>query len=207
MIVATQSVSLIDRFEPSSRPLSEPPAVVVLGRIAVRKGVEDVIAVCEELLERDVDARVRIVGGPSLSSDYTKLLDALPAANSEYFGRIPPSEIPGELARSDLLLQASRYEPFGLTVAEALAAGVPVVATSEVGAIEGVDRSVVTEVAPGDVGAMTSAVADMLSRMRADPAAVRAKARSEAQRLFAPEVVSLQVSRALGELVGRGAKR
>jgi len=43
----------------------------------------------------------------------------------------------GELKRSDMLILASKSEPFGLTVAEALAAGVPVIATSEVGATEG----------------------------------------------------------------------
>jgi glycosyltransferase involved in cell wall biosynthesis len=174
--------------------------VLVLGRIAVRKGIEDVVAVAKTLLARGAGVRIRVVGGPSLWSDYTPLLQELPGQNSEYAGAVPASEVPAELARSDLLLQASTYEPFALTVAEALASGVPVVATSEVGAIERVDRSVAAEVPPGDVEAMAAAIGEMLGRVRSDPAGISAKARSEAERLFAPAVVCGQISEALVRL-------
>ncbi|MGD0452064.1 MAG: glycosyltransferase family 4 protein [Solirubrobacteraceae bacterium] len=197
----------LERFTNSERELGEPPTVLVLGRIAVRKGIEDVVQVARTLLERDVDARMRVVGGPGLWSDYTKLLEDLPPENAEYVRRISPSEIPGELARTDVLLQASKYEPFALTVAEALAAGVPVVATSEVGAIEGVDRSVAIEVEPGDVAGMATAITDMLERVRADAAQTRSLARAEAERLFASEVVCEQISTALVQLVDAGGNR
>jgi glycosyltransferase involved in cell wall biosynthesis len=192
----------LDRFIDGSRELTEPPTVLVLGRISVRKGIEDVVALASTLLERNVDARIRILGGPSLWSDYTKLLEDLPSANAEYAGHVPASEIPVELARSDVLLQASKYEPFGLTVGEALAAGVPVVATSEVGAVEGVDRSVIAEVEPGDVAAMATGIAAMLQRAKEHPDRLSATARAEARRLFATERVCEQVSAALEQLVG-----
>jgi glycosyltransferase involved in cell wall biosynthesis len=193
----------LDRFAEADlqRPLGDPPVVLVLGRIAVRKGVEDVVALAKLLLEQDARVRIRVTGGPSLWSDYTKLLDDLPSGNSEFAGRVPPAEIPAELGRSDLLLQASKYEPFALTVAEALAAGVPVVATSEVGAIEGVDRAVLGEVAPSDVAAMASAIAAMIAKLAADAPRMRSAARAEAERLFAPELVCEQISDALEALV------
>ncbi len=191
----------LERFTTSDGPPGEPARVLVLGRVAVRKGIEDVVAVTRTLLERDAGAHVRVVGGPGLWSDYTKLLEDLPGENAEYLRRIAPAEIPSELARTDVLLQASRYEPFALTVAEALASGVPVVATSEVGAIEGVDGAVAIQVAPGDVGGLATAVTDMLERLRRDPAGIRSTARAEAERLFAPEVVCEQISTALIELV------
>jgi glycosyltransferase involved in cell wall biosynthesis len=194
----------IDRFSETQKPIGEPPTVLVLGRIAARKGIEDVVAVARELLARGAAVRLRVVGGPSLWSDYTRLLDDLPPENAEYVGARPASEIPAELSRSDVLLQASKYEPFALTVGEALAAGVPVIGTSEVGAIEGVDRSVAAEVAPGDVGAMASEIVQMLDRVRADSTRVSALARAEAERLFAPEVVCEQISAALQRLVGAG---
>jgi glycosyltransferase involved in cell wall biosynthesis len=190
----------VERFVGVSRELSRPPTVLVLGRISVRKGVEDVVAVAQALLDGGFAVRVRILGNPSLWSDYTRLLEELPA-NAEYTGRVPPEEIPLELAHSDLLLQASKYEPFGLTVGEALAAGVPVVATSEVGAIEGVDRSVVAEVTPGDVNAMASAIVAMLERSGERRGEMEATARAEASRLFASERVCEQISDALERLV------
>jgi glycosyltransferase involved in cell wall biosynthesis len=197
----------LERFAIVDRPMGEPPTVLVLGRIAVRKGIDDVVAVARTLLERGVDVRFRVVGGPGIWSDYTKLLEDLPGEIAEYVGRISPADIPAELAASDLLLAASRYEPFALTVAEALAAGVPVVATSEVGAIEGVDRSVVAEVQPGDVAGMASAITAMLERARMNPAATRSTARAEAERLFAPSLVCETISTALERVVHDAARR
>jgi glycosyltransferase involved in cell wall biosynthesis len=193
----------LERFTNLEGRTGEPPTVLVLGRVAVRKGIDDVVAVAKTLLDRRVDVRMRVVGGPSLWSDYRKLLEDLPAENAEYVGGRPASEIPAELAKSDILLQASRYEPFGLTVGEALAAGVPVVATTEVGAIEGVDRSVVAEVRPGDVAGLATAIADMLDRVKASSTETSFIARSEAERLFAPEVVCKKISIALEQLVNR----
>jgi glycosyltransferase involved in cell wall biosynthesis len=199
--VVVPNPARVERFAGVDRQLAAPPTVLVLGRISTRKGVDDVLAVARLLLERNVEVRLRLVGGPSLWSDYTKLLEDLPVENAEYVGEVRSSEVPGELARSDLLLQASRYEPFGLTVAEALAAGVPVVATSEVGAIEGVDRAVVTEIEPGDVAGMASAIATMLERFKQEPEQLRTLARAEAQRLFATERVCEMISLALEQLV------
>jgi glycosyltransferase involved in cell wall biosynthesis len=191
----------LDRFQPSARPLGDPPLILVLGRIATGKGIEDVVALARLLHERELDVRIRIVGGTSVWSNYTKLLEDLPP-NAEYAGWVPASEVPLELAASDVLLQASKYEAFALTVAEALAAGVAVVATSEVGAIERVERSVAAEVRPGDVEGMATAITAMLERLRAEPAETRARARAEAERLFAPSVVCAQVSAALQRLTG-----
>jgi glycosyltransferase involved in cell wall biosynthesis len=194
----------LERFADSDRVPAGSPTILVLGRVSVRKGVQDVVAVARVLLERGVNARLRVVGGPSMWSDYTRLLDDLPDANAEYVGRIAPAEIPAELAGSDVLLQASRYEPFGLTVAEALASGVPVVATTAVGAIEGVDSAVLTAVEPGDVAGMVSALTEMLERTRQQPEAIKTTARAEADRLFAADRVCQQVSDALEKLVIRG---
>jgi glycosyltransferase involved in cell wall biosynthesis len=190
-----------ERFAAGDRPLGAPPTVLVLGRIAVRKGIADVVCVARTLHERELDARIRVVGGPSLWSDFTPLLEDLPPEQAEYAGGVPAPEIPQELAGADILLQASRYEPFALTVAEALAAGLPVVATSEVGAIEGVDCAVVAEVAPGDVEGMARAIERMLEQLRTTPVQTRSTARAEARRLFAPEVVCGQISDALERLV------
>ena len=193
----------LERFtEPHlDRAVSHPPIVLVLGRVSARKGVEDVVAVARELLARGTQVRVRVVGGATLWSDYRELMNDLPPENAEYAGRITPAEIPAELTRADVMLAASRYEPFALTVAEALACGVPIVATSEVGAIEGVDRAVVAEVAPGAVATMADGIEALVGRLTADAAPLRATARREAERLFAADRVCAQVSEALQALV------
>lgn len=201
--VRTERFSIREPKRPSSPGVHDgaPPTVLVLGRISARKGIEDVVAVARTLHDRGVDVRLRVVGGPTLWSDYTRLLEDLPSENAEHAGALPASEIPALLRESDILLQASKYEPFGLTVGEALAAGVPVVATTEVGAGENVDRSVLAAVPPGDIEGMVSAIVHMLERLREGPAELQGKARREAERLFAPEVVCEQVSKALERLV------
>ena len=53
----------------------------------------------------------------------------------------------------------------------------------------------------GDVKAMTDAVERLLSELEADPGALRATARREAERLFAADHVCGQISDALQALV------
>jgi glycosyltransferase involved in cell wall biosynthesis len=199
-LVTTNPLRL-DQFTSTGRPLSDPPMILVPTRVSLRKGLEDVVVLARILRDRGVDVRIRIVGGPSTWSDYTKLLDDLPPENAEYGGTILYSDMPAEFERSDIVLLASKYDPCPMSVLEALATGVPVIATSEVGSIEGVDRSVAAEVDPGDVEGMATAITTMLERLRSRPAETRALARAEADRRFAPDVVCEQISDALEELV------
>jgi hypothetical protein len=64
-----------------------------------------------------------------------------------------------------------------------------------------VDRTVAADVAPGDVAGMAMAIATMLERLKASPAETESKARAEAERLFAPELVCQSISAALERLV------
>src|SRR5205823_13428547 len=107
--VVSPSPLRLERFSSIKHRGSDPPRILVLGRVAARKGVEDVLALAHVLLQRRVRARIRVVGGPDLQSDYTGLMAELPSEIAEYAGRIPPPEIPAELARADVLLQPSRY--------------------------------------------------------------------------------------------------
>jgi glycosyltransferase involved in cell wall biosynthesis len=193
----------LERFHSSDRPLAAPPIVLVPTRLSLRKGLEDIAPLARLLSERGVDVKLRIVGGPSTWSDYTKLLEDLPPENCEYGGRIPNKDMPAELQRSDIVFVPSKYDPCPVSVLEALASGVPVVGTSEVGSIEAIDRSVAAEVEPGDVPAMATAIEQMIERLRTSPAQTRALARAEAERRFARDVVCAQISDALEKLVGR----
>ena len=108
--------------------------------------------------------------------------------------------MPGEFARADVMLQASKYDPCPMAVIEALASGVPIVGTAEVGSIEGVDPEVAIVVEPGDVDGLAAGIETMLERMRRDPERMRSLARAEAERRFAPSVVCRQISDALQAL-------
>ena len=192
------------RFRDIKASVGQSPTAVVIGRIAVRKGVEQVVALSHLLKQRGVVIHLRIIGGHSQWSDYRPLLGAVEPTNTTYVGSVAPDEIPEELKHSDMLIQASKYEPFGLTVAEAFAAGVPVIATSEVGAIEGSSDSSALKTPVGDPEALADAVETMVERLQGDAKEVRRAARADAQRLFAPDVVCQRISEALESLVTRG---
>jgi glycosyltransferase involved in cell wall biosynthesis len=72
-------------------------------------------------------------------------------------------EVAGLLATLDLFVAPARSEPFGLSIVEAMAAGVPVIATASEGAREIIDAGDSGRFVPiGDVAALASAIADLL---------------------------------------------
>ncbi|HEX8720881.1 MAG TPA: glycosyltransferase family 4 protein [Pyrinomonadaceae bacterium] len=78
-------------------------------------------------------------------------------------GRLGEDELPRLTASLDVLVSASRSEAFGMAMVEALACGVPVVATETEGAREIVEDGVAGLLVPsGDVRAMAEAVASLL---------------------------------------------
>ncbi len=171
--------------------------LIVAGRVAVRKGLEDVAA----LSHRPIGRKILVFGSPSLWSDYSKVLRSGDPECLVLAGSRPRTEVEVAMAQSMALLQLSRYEPFALTVAESLAAGTPVIATSAVGAIEEVARDVVTVVSPCDIDALEHAV-EGIAELRDDERALLAhRCRSEAERLFSPERVADQLVQAFAELL------
>jgi glycosyltransferase involved in cell wall biosynthesis/GT2 family glycosyltransferase len=176
--------------------------LVVVGRLVVRKGLEDVVALTHRLDAIDGTVRVRIIGAPSLWSDYRRVLRQCVPAFTTIDGPLSRAQVANKLRGSLALLQLSRYEPFGLTVAEALGSGVPVIVTPAVGAAEDVANDVKYVVAPGDLDALAAAVRSM-SELRDDERVLLAhRCRHEAERLFAPSVVADRLVDAITELLG-----
>jgi glycosyltransferase involved in cell wall biosynthesis len=180
----------LSRFVPRGAVGDEgPQRIVSVGRLTVRKGLEDVVALSSSL--RDLGGRVElaVAGAPSLWSDYSGLLTELDPGVGRVLGRLDRDDVAHLVASATCLVQLSRYEPFGLTVAEALASGVPVVVTPAVGAAEGLPGDVARVVEPGDVAAVDEAVRDLLALAPDERAFLASRCRAEAQR-FDPAVVA-----------------
>jgi glycosyltransferase involved in cell wall biosynthesis len=111
------------------------------------------------------------------------------------------------LASADVHCQANvAPEPFGVTYVEALAAGLPVVASSAGGAIEIVDESCGILVPPGDVEALTRAL-EQLIRDRGLRAKLAAGAPIRARHLSNPATQMSQLVetlRAMTAMAGAG---
>jgi glycosyltransferase involved in cell wall biosynthesis len=125
----------------------EQPALVIVGQITPWKGQETAIRALAQLPARFSTARLLIVGAPVFAAAGTRYdnlayLDGLRELVIElgvgdrvaFLGA--RSDVPDVLAASALALVPSWEEPFGRVVIEAMAMGVPVVATERGGPAE-----------------------------------------------------------------------
>jgi glycosyltransferase involved in cell wall biosynthesis len=196
----------LERFAPpparSANGRRTPVTVVFVSRLAVRKGVELVTALSHRLRDLAGDVQIKVIGDHSLWSDYRALMADLHPAIASYEGGLENARLAEAYRGADLMIQPSHYEPFALTVGEALASGVPVVASSEVGAAEGVHPECCTVFPAGDLDAFESAVRRLVDRIRGGDAPALARlARADARRLFSVERVSNGIMESLEEAI------
>ena len=161
----------LDEFPERSRDGagSGPVRVLFVGRIfAEQKGL-DVLVEAIGLLTDPAAVRVRLVGeewgsGPALAR---RARDLGVAGSVAFLGPVPRAQLLEEYRTADLLVLPSRFEPFGIVLLEAMASGLPVVA-SRVGGIPTVVRENESGllVRPGDPEALAAA----LQRLVDDPA-------------------------------------
>lgn len=182
------------------KPAGRPRHVAFVSRMSARKGLEFVIELSHRLDDLAGEVVLDLVGGETLWSDYRPLLADLNPRVARYHGHMLRPQLFQLLGDTDMLIQPATYEPFGLTVGEALACGVPVVATEEVGAAEQVSSECCLIVPAGDVGALEAAVRQMLDRLaHGEGPAMRRSARREAERLYAPKHVVRLTEEALSK--------
>ncbi|MFZ5869427.1 MAG: glycosyltransferase family 4 protein [Actinomycetota bacterium] len=154
------------------------PRVGYVGRLAVAKRPDLLV---EAFGRVDGEASLVVVGDGPLRERVEALARRSPASDRITFtGFVDHDCVPGVLASLDVLVLPSDYEELGSVLTEAMAAGLPVVAT-RVGGIPEVVEDGVTGllVPPGDV----EALADAVEKLVADPAlrhrmADQARARS-----------------------------
>ena len=182
----------LELFSPDGRRSpAQPRTLLFISRISTRKGVAEVVALSHRLADLAGSVHLLVIGGPTQWSDYRAHLAGLHPAVAEYVGGVPSEELPALMRSASMLLVPSRYEPGSIVTAEALACGLPVVLSDEVGNAEAVAGPHVRIHRAGDVEGLESAVRDMLRAIDDDESALRAAARANAEREFAPrEIVS-----------------
>lgn len=153
------------------RPVADGP-VVTAGRINSWKG-HDVLVEAIALLRGSGDDVPLVIAGDAFpgAEEYEHALDQAIARHGLGDLVVRPGfvdDMPGLLAQASLfVLPSVRPEPFGLSLVEAMAAGLPCIATDAGGPRE-IIRPGVTGllVPPGDAAALAAAI----RRLRADPA-------------------------------------
>jgi glycosyltransferase involved in cell wall biosynthesis len=180
-----------------------PVVLVYASRLSARKGLELVTALSHRLSDLAGEVEIKVLGGGCLWSDYSAHLDALNPALAEHIGGVPPSAMPEIYASADALLVPSHYEPGGRVVGEALAAGLPMVASDQVGQAEVLDRRVCRTFRAGDLDSLERAVRTLVAELRADRnGTIAGLARREAETHFAPEDIGGELTRILADASG-----
>jgi D-inositol-3-phosphate glycosyltransferase len=167
----------LDRFHPGpARPRRRIRRIVSVGRLVPRKGFDILIRAMAAI----PDAELLIVGGPEaskLSSDpEARRLSTLAAEvgvsqRVRLCGSVSRVEMPEVLRSADVVACTPWYEPFGIVPVEAMACGVPVLATAVGGMLDTVvDGMTGVLVPPKDPQACANALNSMLS----DPARLAA---------------------------------
>lgn len=151
----------VERFSATPEPV--PGRLLAIGRLARPKRPDLVVRAVAELLRRYPGVHLRLVGDGPLRPEVERLLSRLGLA--EHVSLVGTRDDIPELVRTAAcLVLASDYEGCPVSVIEAMAAAVPVVATRVGGVPELVDERTGVLVEPGDHSALAAAVGRLLER-------------------------------------------
>src|SRR5512139_3104830 len=142
--------------------------LISVGGLVERKGMHRVIDCLPALLGQHPDLHYLIVGGGCPEGDLRAELDAQVkrlglTGRVRFLGELPPAELKWPLSAADVFVLATRNEGWANVFLEAMACGLPVVATDVGGNREVVCRDDLGVVVPfGDARALEDAIARAL---------------------------------------------
>jgi glycosyltransferase involved in cell wall biosynthesis len=141
---------------------SHDPTVVCVANLRPQKDHATLVRAFASIRSEVPTAKLLLVGGGPSEKDIRQLIGAVGLAGAvECTGYV--DDVWPYLARADVFALTSRHEPLGISVLEAMAAGLPVVATDVGGIPELVRPGENGElVPPGDVGAVARAMLRLL---------------------------------------------
>ena len=144
-----------DRFSPSLRQvnffksryglerLDSLTKIVFLGRLYPDKGWDFTLDAFDTIAQRiDLSQVAIIIAGDGCKRQEIEDKLSKLTPNSHLLGRVSPEDVPALLANCDLHVTNSEKETRGLTVLEAFAAGIPVIAPNSGGVIENIQDGV-----------------------------------------------------------------
>lgn len=144
-------------------PKAADPTVVCVANLRAEKGHETLLRAFARVLDRVPPARLVLAGDGPLAAELRALADRLEISDRvEFLGYVP--DVWPLLARAHAFALASRFETLGISALEAMAAGLPVVA-SRTGALPELlgDGDVAMLVPPDDITELSRALVEVLS--------------------------------------------
>lgn len=136
-----------------------------VGRLRQEKGLDVLIDALPHVLKFHPDTTLLIVGnGPDGAMLKRKAEDLELSGHIEWVGQKGPEEVFELYSVMDVLVVPSRFEGFGLVAAEAMAAGLPIVAAKVDGLAEVIEDNITGMLVPPEDGrALAQALTGLLS--------------------------------------------
>jgi glycosyltransferase involved in cell wall biosynthesis len=127
---------LEDRYQVSG--MGQKVTLLFLGRLTPDKGWDFTLDALAQLAQPERDAIAIIVAGDGPVRDKIAARLSQLKVSAYLLGRVPPTDVPMLLANCDVHVTTSTKETRGLTVLEAFAAGIPVLAPNAGGVTENI---------------------------------------------------------------------
>ena len=128
------------------------------------KNVKGLLRAAKMLSEKRQDWRLKLVGTGVDYQEVRAYADTLdiPEGCLEWTGELTPQQVADEMHRADALVLSSRYETYGVVLAEAAAAGLPILSTPVGIAEEVADLIVPQEIAQHKAGTFAEFIESIL---------------------------------------------
>ncbi|MFT4580630.1 MAG: glycosyltransferase involved in cell wall biosynthesis [Gammaproteobacteria bacterium] len=138
-----------------------PLRVVAIGRLVHKKGFDVLLNALAATLRSGSNISLEIAGdGPELTALTNQVAELGLRSNVTFLGW--HASVESCLARADVFVLPSRDEPFGIVCLEAMALGIPIIATRTDGPMEILDSHTALLVDIEDVSGLTKALAEVV---------------------------------------------
>jgi glycosyltransferase involved in cell wall biosynthesis len=137
--------------------------ITFIGRLIYAKGAQDLIAIFPKIKEKNPNTKVIIIGDGPYKKELQKMIDRECKTDILFLGTKTPQEIVELLSITDIFVNLSYSEGFGITALEAGAVGVPIIAT-KVGGVPELIKDYETGIIinPGDREHLYNAIVELI---------------------------------------------
>lgn len=155
--------------------------LLYVGRIDPRKGIGELLEAMAVLRSKRDDVRLKLIGGNpagGLPDRFRRQMEKLGLQGCvEFLEEVPWDQVPQHMAAADVFVLPSLYESFGVVLVEAMACGLPLVATRCGGPSEIVEEGTGRLVEVADVKGLAEALDEVIRDHRSfDRVAIRRSA-------------------------------
>ncbi|MBD0309115.1 MAG: glycosyltransferase, partial [Microcoleus sp. T1-bin1] len=146
---------------------SQVPVILFMSRIEPKKGLDLLITALESILGSGIEFHFILAGSNPQDADYerqikVKIYNSSLAKYTTITGFVSGDLKVELLTKADLFVLPSYYENFGIAVAEAMAAGLPVVISDRIHIAEDIQQAEAGWVGPLEVGAIANSIKSAL---------------------------------------------